>query len=137
MISEGTDIYLSPDFSSWWLELIASERSLFCVVLKTVSVDGWMMMVMLCFCPASHLTTILQGSGTQLSRSVSSAGEHVSMSYVSLLMPKRAETFAGFDTSFEVPKREFGAPNTLVPCPMKVCLALKFFCHRAVYGVGS
>ena len=34
MREEGTD------FSSWWLELIASERSLFYVVLKTVSVDG-------------------------------------------------------------------------------------------------
>jgi len=120
MREEGTD------FSSRWLELIASERSLFYVVLKTVSVDGWWRCCC-CFCPASHLTTILQGTGTQLSRSVSSAGEHVSMSYVNLLMPKRAETFAGFDTSFEVPKREFGAPNALIPCPMKVCLSLKFF----------
>lgn len=34
MREEGTD------FSSWWFELIASERSLFYVVLKTVSVDG-------------------------------------------------------------------------------------------------
>ncbi|XP_070209458.1 rho guanine nucleotide exchange factor 18-like isoform X2 [Littorina saxatilis] len=53
---------------------------------------------------ASRLTTILQGPGSQLSRSVSSAGEHVSMSYVNVPMPKRAETFAGFDTSFEAPK---------------------------------
>ena len=34
MREEGTD------FSSWWLELMASERSLLYVVLKTVSVDG-------------------------------------------------------------------------------------------------
>ncbi|XP_050403931.2 rho guanine nucleotide exchange factor 28 isoform X3 [Patella vulgata] len=53
---------------------------------------------------ASRLTTILQGSGTHLSRSVSSVGEHVSHSYVAMPMPKRAETFAGFDSSYEVPK---------------------------------
>ncbi|XP_076443854.1 rho guanine nucleotide exchange factor 28-like isoform X2 [Babylonia areolata] len=53
---------------------------------------------------ASRLTTIIQGSGTHLSRSVSSAGEHVSASYVSMLMPKRAETFAGFDTPSDAPK---------------------------------
>ena len=53
---------------------------------------------------ASHLATILQGTGTHLSRSVSSAGEHVSSSYVAMPIPKRAETFAGFDSSHEVPK---------------------------------
>ncbi|XP_052101201.1 A-kinase anchor protein 13-like isoform X7 [Mytilus californianus] len=56
---------------------------------------------------ASHLTTILQGNngnGSQLSRHVSSVGEHFSNSYQVPPVPKRAETFAGFDSQFEVPK---------------------------------
>ncbi|XP_063434226.1 rho guanine nucleotide exchange factor 28-like isoform X7 [Mytilus trossulus] len=56
---------------------------------------------------ASHLTTILQGNngnGSQLSRHVSSVGEHFSNSYSVPPVPKRAETFAGFDSQFEVPK---------------------------------
>ncbi|XP_071171848.1 rho guanine nucleotide exchange factor 18-like isoform X42 [Mytilus edulis] len=56
---------------------------------------------------ASHLTTILQGNngnGSQLSRHVSSVGEHFSNSYQIPPVPKRAETFAGFDSQFEVPK---------------------------------
>ncbi|XP_055877547.1 A-kinase anchor protein 13-like isoform X5 [Biomphalaria glabrata] len=53
---------------------------------------------------ASHLTTILQGSGTQLSRSVSSVGEHHSNTFVATPVPKRAETFAGFDSSHDSPK---------------------------------
>ncbi|GFO12697.1 rho guanine nucleotide exchange factor 18 [Plakobranchus ocellatus] len=53
---------------------------------------------------ASRLTTILQGSGTQLSRSVSSVGEHHSSTFVATPVPKRAETFAGFDSSHESPK---------------------------------
>ncbi|XP_067666847.1 rho guanine nucleotide exchange factor 28-like isoform X7 [Haliotis asinina] len=53
---------------------------------------------------ASRLATILQGSGTHLSRSVSSVGEHVSNSFVAMPVPKRAETFAGFDSSHDVPK---------------------------------
>ncbi|XP_064607834.1 A-kinase anchor protein 13-like isoform X2 [Liolophura sinensis] len=54
---------------------------------------------------ASRLTVMLQsGNGpTNLSRSVSSAGEHVSASYMTPPVPKRAETFAGFD-SHDVPK---------------------------------
>ncbi|KAH9520222.1 A-kinase anchor protein 13, partial [Bulinus truncatus] len=53
---------------------------------------------------ASRLTTILQGSGTQLSRSVSSVGEHHSNTFVATPVPKRAETFAGFDSSHDSPK---------------------------------
>ncbi|BFY97141.1 hypothetical protein BsWGS_00188 [Bradybaena similaris] len=53
---------------------------------------------------ASHLTTILQGSGTQLSRSVSSVGEHHSNTFIATPVPKRAETFAGFDSSHDSPK---------------------------------
>ncbi|RUS91763.1 hypothetical protein EGW08_000471 [Elysia chlorotica] len=53
---------------------------------------------------ASRLTTILQGSGTQLSRSVSSVGEHHSATFVATPIPKRAETFAGFDSSHDSPK---------------------------------
>lgn len=53
---------------------------------------------------ASRLTTMLQGSGSHLSRHVSSVGEHVSSSFSLMPLPKRAETFAGFDSSFDVPK---------------------------------
>lgn len=56
---------------------------------------------------ASHLSTILQGSNgnsSQLSRHVSSVGEHFSNSYTTPPVPKRAETFAGFDSQFDVPK---------------------------------
>ncbi|KAJ8299846.1 hypothetical protein KUTeg_022593 [Tegillarca granosa] len=53
---------------------------------------------------ASRLTTMLQGNGSQLSRHVSSVGEHYSNSYSCPPVPKRAETFAGFDTSFDISK---------------------------------
>ncbi|XP_033750595.1 A-kinase anchor protein 13-like isoform X3 [Pecten maximus] len=53
---------------------------------------------------ASRLTTMLQGSGSHLSRHVSSVGEHVSSGFSLTPLPKRAETFAGFDSSFDVPK---------------------------------
>ncbi|PVD19716.1 hypothetical protein C0Q70_20207 [Pomacea canaliculata] len=57
----------------------------------------------------SNLTTILQGSGIALSRSASSVGEHVSTSFVNMPVPKRAETFAGFDAAHEcgVNKKRF------------------------------
>ncbi|GAB6032395.1 hypothetical protein CHUAL_011033 [Chamberlinius hualienensis] len=46
---------------------------------------------------ASRLASSLYVPGTNLSRSVSSAGEHQSEAYVSPILPKRAETFGGFD----------------------------------------
>lgn len=45
----------------------------------------------------SQLASSLYTTGTNLSRSVSSAGEHQSDNYVSPILPKRAETFGGFD----------------------------------------
>ncbi|KAF2896435.1 hypothetical protein ILUMI_09740, partial [Ignelater luminosus] len=45
----------------------------------------------------SHLASSLYTTGTNLSRSVSSAGEHQSEAYISPILPKRAETFGGFD----------------------------------------
>ena len=45
---------------------------------------------------------MLQGSGTPLSRSVSSVGEHVSRTFTAIPVPKRAETFAGFDNSHDL-----------------------------------
>lgn len=45
----------------------------------------------------SQLASSLYASGTNLSRSVSSVGEHQSEAYVSPTLPKRAETFGGFD----------------------------------------
>ena len=41
------------------------------------------------------------GWGTGLARSVSSVGEHQSDAYVSPSLPKRAETFGGFDNSIK------------------------------------
>lgn len=55
---------------------------------------------------ASRLASNLYTSGTNLSRSVSSAGERQSETYVSPLLPKRAETFGGFDN----PTKEQAAP---------------------------
>ena len=46
---------------------------------------------------ASRLAFLLQSNGSGLSRSVSSVGEHESGSYTSPPLPKRAETFGGFD----------------------------------------
>lgn len=45
------------------------------------------------------MASSLYTTGTNLSRSVSSAGEHQSDTYVSPILPKRAETFGGFDAS--------------------------------------
>ncbi len=47
--------------------------------------------------PASKLTMMLQSNSTNLSRSVSSAGEHESSTYQAPPLPKRAETFSGFE----------------------------------------
>eukprot|EP00094_Tigriopus_californicus_P002858 TCALIF_02756-PA protein Name:"Similar to AKAP13 A-kinase anchor protein 13 (Homo sapiens)" AED:0.12 eAED:0.12 QI:0/0.64/0.6/0.73/1/1/15/1980/1495 len=46
---------------------------------------------------ASRLASSLYSSGSNLSRSVSSAGEKHSVTYASPTLPKRAETFGGFD----------------------------------------
>ncbi|KAL3866273.1 hypothetical protein ACJMK2_043581 [Sinanodonta woodiana] len=53
---------------------------------------------------ASQLTTMLECSSTNLSRSVSSVGEHSTSSFGALQVPKRAETFGGFDAPLEGPK---------------------------------
>jgi hypothetical protein len=47
----------------------------------------------------NQLTSSLYISGTNLSRSASSVGERQSNTYVSPLLPKRAETFGGFDNT--------------------------------------
>ena len=46
---------------------------------------------------ASRLASSLYSSGNSLSRSVSSVGERHSAAYTSPILPKRAETFGGFD----------------------------------------
>lgn len=46
---------------------------------------------------ASILASSLYSSGSSLSRSVSSVGERYSVTYTSPILPKRAETFGGFD----------------------------------------
>lgn len=55
----------------------------------------------------THLASSLYTTGTNLSRSVSSAGEHHSDTYVSPVLPKRAETFGGFDNPNQVGFRLF------------------------------
>ncbi|XP_061172276.1 A-kinase anchor protein 13-like isoform X3 [Saccostrea echinata] len=60
---------------------------------------------------ASNLTNMLEGGDSghnQLMRHVSSVGEHVSSSYQITPMAKRAETFAGFDTTFDLSKGHNG-----------------------------
>ncbi|KAI4467330.1 hypothetical protein MML48_2g00006753 [Holotrichia oblita] len=56
----------------------------------------------------SQLASSLYTTGTNLSRSVSSAGEHQSEAYVSPILPKRAETFGGFDNSNQGPLKLLG-----------------------------
>ena len=48
---------------------------------------------------ALKLVTGACGWGSGLARSVSSVGEHQSEAYVSPSLPKRAETFGGFDNN--------------------------------------
>lgn len=50
---------------------------------------------------SSRLTTMLQTTSSHLSRSVSSVGEHSSNTFTAVPIPKRAETFAGFDNNHE------------------------------------
>lgn len=54
------------------------------------------------------MASSLYTSGTNLSRSVSSAGEHQSDAYISPILPKRAETFGGFDNSNQGPLKLLG-----------------------------
>ncbi|CAG9821076.1 unnamed protein product [Phaedon cochleariae] len=56
----------------------------------------------------SQLASSLYTTGTNLSRSVSSAGEHQSDTYVSPILPKRAETFGGFDNFNQGPIKLLG-----------------------------
>ncbi|KAL5005519.1 hypothetical protein ScPMuIL_018975, partial [Solemya velum] len=69
---------------------------------------------------ASRLTGLLQNNtnGTQLTRHVSSVGEHISSSFSAPFIPKRAETFAGFDSSsvLESPKAP-ASQKRLMPTP--------------------
>ncbi|XP_078313770.1 rho guanine nucleotide exchange factor 28-like isoform X2 [Crassostrea virginica] len=56
---------------------------------------------------ASNLTTMLEGGGSgsiPLMRHVSSVGEHVSSTFQVMPIAKRAETFAGFDTTYDISK---------------------------------
>ena len=64
-------------------------------------------MFYLCFQKVNELACSLYASGTNLSRSASSVGEHQSVTYVSPTLPKRAETFGGFDNSLPSPKSNY------------------------------
>ncbi|XP_059486689.1 rho guanine nucleotide exchange factor 18-like isoform X3 [Neocloeon triangulifer] len=55
--------------------------------------------VLTAFHEVNQLASTLYASGTNLSRSVSSVGEHQSEAYISPTLPKRAETFGGFDNA--------------------------------------
>jgi A-kinase anchor protein 13 len=53
---------------------------------------------------ASRIASCLCTNGaTNLSRSASSVGEHQSNAYISPSLPRRAETFGGFDNSAKDP----------------------------------
>lgn len=73
--------------------------------------------------PASRLASNLYTSGTNLSRSVSSAGERQSDTYVSPLLPKRAETFGGFDNPTK---------DQVIPVAKGKALIVGFFCDFVV-----
>lgn len=60
------------------------------------------------FQEVSQLASSLYTTGTNLSRSVSSAGEQKSEAYVSPILPKRAETFGGFDATNQGPLKNLG-----------------------------
>lgn len=53
---------------------------------------------------SNNLTNMLGGGSgpNQLMRPVSSVGEHVSSSFTVTSIAKMADTFAGFDTNFEL-----------------------------------
>lgn len=67
-----------------WYVLICLVAESFCVL--------W-------FQEVNNLASSLYAPGTNLSRSVSSVGEHQSEAYISPTLPKRAETFGGFDNA--------------------------------------
>lgn len=60
----------------------------------------------------NELACSLYDSGTNLSRSASSVGEHQSVTYVLPTLPKRAETFGGFDNSLSSPKSKHNKTYT-------------------------
>jgi hypothetical protein len=61
-----------------------------------ICADG---LVTLRFQEVNNLASSLYAPGTNLSRSVSSVGEHQSEAYISPTLPNRAETFGGFDNA--------------------------------------
>ena len=72
--------------------------------------------------------SLVNVSGTNLSRSVSSVGEHLSEEYVSPTLPKRAETFGSFDNTNKDP----GALNKVAI--VYLCMYVRKF--RIGYCVG-
>ena len=58
---------------------------------------------------ASRLASSLYSSGNNLSRSASSVGERQSQALTIPLLPKRAETFSGFDQTPNPPEMEVGS----------------------------
>ncbi|XP_034247169.1 rho guanine nucleotide exchange factor 18-like isoform X2 [Thrips palmi] len=74
----------------------------------------------------NRLASSLYVSGTNLSRSVSSVGEHQSSAYVSPTLPKRAETFGGFDNANKDKEQGTGTMSKVLkkpqPAPPQVTL---------------
>ncbi|XP_045465556.1 rho guanine nucleotide exchange factor 18 isoform X4 [Harmonia axyridis] len=77
------------------------------LVSETANTEKMWKEVLMAVQEVTHLASSLYTTGTNLSRSVSSAGEHHSETYVSPVLPKRAETFGGFDNSNQVGFRLF------------------------------
>ncbi|XP_064475232.1 rho guanine nucleotide exchange factor 2-like isoform X2 [Ornithodoros turicata] len=71
-------------------------------------------------------------ASTSLSRSVSSAGEHQSDHYVPPLLPKRAETFAGFDQASKALKKRL---SMLGECTSKLSNEPDPTSHLQVKGI--
>ena len=95
------------------------------VFLRGNSNNTFLIIISVLLVPASHLTTTIQSHGVNLARSVSNASECERQTTNSLAapLPKRAETFSGFE-SRQKEKCEFVAER--IKMYTVVCLCAKF-----------
>ena len=75
------------------------------------------------------MASSLYAPGTNLSRSVSSVGEHQSEAYISPTLPKRAETFGGFDNAN---KDQLPAATVKGVCVLFFCVCVSEYLSYAL-----
>jgi hypothetical protein len=97
---------------------VITSRIYLCILYKNIYFKG----LCLNWQKVNQLASSLYASGTNLSRSVSSVGEHQSETYVSPTLPKRAETFGGFDNANKDP----GALNKGMYCKDVIISYIKY-----------